>query len=504
MTAQPVLQPVVQPVLQPVARTTSSAPSGAPRVLSIAGTDPTGGAGIQADLKTVGALGGYGMAVVTALVAQNTRGVRSVHPCPPQFLREQLDAVSDDVTIDAVKTGMLHSTPLVRVVEDWLDRTRPSVVVLDPVAVATSGHRLLDADAEDAVRALCQRADLVTPNLPELAVLVGEEPAGEWERALDQAQRLAASAGTTVLLKGGHLAGDLCPDALVTPDAVVEVAGRRIASRSTHGTGCSLSSAMAVLAASGWTWHDALVRAKSWLAGAIEHGEALQVGGGHGPVDHFHELRPALPTASWSAAAWQEVAGLRAAVDACAFVTGLASGDLDRATFHWYLAQDALYLREYSRSLAVASSLAPTAEEQVFWARGAAEALAVESELHRSHVGEALPDPAPATTAYTDHLHASVAGRSYAEAVAALLPCYWVYSDVGERLAAANHPGHPYADWLATYADPAFTASTRTAIAFADRAARAASPAERERMGRAFAVSVRHELAFFCAPLSRV
>jgi len=487
-----------------VTTTSATVPPSAPRVLSIAGTDPTGGAGIQADLKTVGALGGYGMAVVTALVAQNTRGVRSVRACPPEFLREQLDAVSDDVVVDAVKTGMLHSAPLVAVVDEWLARTRPPAVVLDPVVVSTSGHRLLDAEAEEAVRALCRRADLVTPNLPELAVLVGEEPARDWEHALDQARQLADAAGTTVLVKGGHLDGDLCPDALVSADGVLQVPGRRVASRSTHGTGCSLSSAMAVLAASGWRWHEALVRAKGWLAGAIEHGEALRVGSGHGPVDHFHELRPALPTASWSAAVWGEVAALREEVDGCAFVTALARGDLDREAFHRYLAQDALYLGEYSRALAVASSLAPAAEEQVFWARSAADALAVEAELHRSRVGDHLPDPAPVTTAYTDHLLAASSRGSYPELVAALLPCFWLYSDVGQRLAAAGHDAHPYRDWLATYADPAFTASTRTAVAVADRAARTASPLERERMRVAFTASVRHELAFFCAPLDGV
>lgn len=263
-----------------------------PRVLSVAGTDPSGGAGIQADLKTVGALGGYGMAVTTALVAQNTCGVRSVHVPPPQFLREQLDAVSDDVVVDAVKIGMLHSAALVAVVDDWLDRVRPPVVVLDPVMVATSGDRLLDAEAVAAVRALCRRVHLVTPNVPELAVLVDAAPARTWEEAVAQARALARATGTAVLLKGGHLAGPTCSDAVVDAEGVVgRVDGPRSGSTSTHGTGCSLSAAMAVLAGGGASWVDALARTKPWLAAAIEAGAALEVGQGRGPVDHFHETR---------------------------------------------------------------------------------------------------------------------------------------------------------------------------------------------------------------------
>lgn len=262
-----------------------------PRVLSIAGSDPSGGAGIQADLKTIGALGGYGMAVLTALTAQNTRGVRAVHIPPADFLAAQLRAVSDDIVIDAVKLGMLHSTPLIETVGEWLDATRPPIVVLDPVMVATSGDRLLDRRAEAAVRRLCERADLVTPNVPELAVLTGGTPAYDWDEAVDQARRLAATTDAAVLLKGGHLPGPTTRDAIVTGDEVRAVTGRRLDSTSTHGTGCSLSSAMATLAASGLDWLGALRRAKSWLTGAIEHGADLQVGGGHGPIDHFHERR---------------------------------------------------------------------------------------------------------------------------------------------------------------------------------------------------------------------
>lgn len=276
-----------------------------PRVLSIAGTDPTGGAGIQADLKSIAALGGYGMAVVTSLVSQNTRGVRSVHTPPAQFLREQLAAVSDDVVIDAVKIGMLGDLPTVAVVQEWLDRIRPQVVVLDPVIVATSGDRLLDTDAETALRELVGRTHLVTPNLPELAALVNGPTATGWPEALEQAKALSSDTGAVVLVKGGHLDTGSSPDALVDTSGqlggpgggqVFEVVAPRVDTKNTHGTGCSLSSGIATSMARTGTWTGALTETKSWLHDALLHADELEVGEGNGPIHHFHRLwqqRPA-------------------------------------------------------------------------------------------------------------------------------------------------------------------------------------------------------------------
>lgn len=476
-----------------------------PRVLSIAGTDPTGGAGIQADLKSIAALGGYGMAVVTALVAQNTRGVREVHVPPVAFLDAQLRAVSDDVEIDAAKIGMLGSAEVTAVVAAWLDEVRPAIVVLDPVMVATSGDRLLDADAEDAVRDLCRHADLVTPNLPELAVLVAAPVATSWDEAVAQARTLAERAGTAVLLKGGHLAGPESPDAVVDAAGVVHlVPGRRVDTPHTHGTGCSLSSAMATLAAHGLDWPAALARAKRWLTGALENAEALRVGHGNGPIDHFHEVRPFLDLdASWTAERWAATAAVRDDVDRCEFVRGLASGDLDRGAFAWYLAQDLLYLREYARVLARAAALAPTTEEQRFWAAASVSCLAEEAALHESHVDATGLAPAPDTVAYTDHLHAVSAAGSYAVLVAAVLPCFTLSTDIGARWRGTFDPDHPYADWLTAYGDEAFAASSAEGSRIADAAARVASPAVRAAMAAAFDRSMALELAFFEAPLRR-
>ncbi|MBB5639459.1 bifunctional hydroxymethylpyrimidine kinase/phosphomethylpyrimidine kinase [Cryobacterium roopkundense] len=268
-----------------------------PRVLSIAGTDPTGGAGIQADLKSVSANGGYGMAVVTALVAQNTRGVRSVHLPPVSFLREQLDAVSDDVVIDAVKIGMLSNQAVIDEVSGWLRRVRPPIVVLDPVMVATSGDRLLDEPAEAALRGLLSLAHLVTPNLPELAVLAERPEAPTWPEALAQALTVSAAHSVIVLVKGGHLAGDASPDALVDASGslsggrtVIEMSVDRVPTRNTHGTGCSLSSAIATQQVLLGDWEQALTVCKAWLTASLRHADELEVGRGNGPINHFATL----------------------------------------------------------------------------------------------------------------------------------------------------------------------------------------------------------------------
>lgn len=482
-----------------------------PRVLSIAGTDPAGGAGIHADLKAIAANGGYGMAAVTALVAQNTEGVRSVHRPPAAFLAEQLDAVSDDVGIDAVKIGMLADAELIGVVADWLDRVRPPVVVIDPVMVATSGDRLLAAAAEDALRGILGRADLVTPNLQELAVLARAPLAADWATALEQARGLAREHDVTVLAKGGHLAGRLAPDALVDPaGGVVELVAEGIETANTHGTGCSLSSALAALRPRTDGWPAALELAKAWLGESIRHGAELEVGRGNGPVHHLAGLwerggivtrpTPAELEREWRAG----IAGTLAEIEAAPFVRGLADGTLAEPAFLRYLAQDAVYLADYARALAEASRLAPGPAAQAFWARSAAECLDAEAELHRGRLaGAALTArPDAATTAYLDHLLASAARGDYGVLVAAVLPCFAIYAELGERFAGALRPGHPYGDWIAEYsAEPFLTANRRALDLLFDEAVRA-TPERRARMREAFEASARHELAFFEAPLA--
>ncbi|TFB67627.1 bifunctional hydroxymethylpyrimidine kinase/phosphomethylpyrimidine kinase [Cryobacterium sp. Hz9] len=491
-----------------------------PRILSIAGTDPTGGAGIQADLKSIAANGGYGMAVVSALVAQNTLGVRSVHIPPVAFLRQQLSAVSDDVTIDAVKIGMLADLDVINEVRSWLDVCRPPIVVLDPVMVTTSGDRLLDPSAEQALRDLIPLVDLVTPNVPELAVLLAEPPAADWAEAVAQGRRLSARAGVTVLVKGGHFDDTTCPDALVNTQglmahSVVEFTAPRIITKNTHGTGCSLSSAMATVQARTGNWTQSLAEVKDWLQDALTYADDLEVGRGNGPIHHFHRLfseasaasaAPADP-APFSSTLWRDVELIRLQIFDLPFITDLSSGALAEEDFSYYLAQDALYLATYARVLAHASELAPTVSAQRFLADSAARCRDVESELHRSWLRQ-QPDPdeaGPVTTGYLDHLLATSEAGNYAVLLAALLPCFWLYSDVGDRLHAeflsrTEEAAHPYAAWLETYSDEEFAAATRQAIALTDDVAATVSESECAAMRQAFTTSARFELDFFDAP----
>lgn len=264
-----------------------------PNVLSIAGSDPSGGAGIQADLKAISANRGYAMAALTALTAQNTCGVSGVHLVPPGFVVAQIDAVFADIRVDAVKVGMIATAGIAMAVADALARHAPPVVVLDPVMVAKGGASLLAAEAVEAVRArLLPLATVVTPNLPELAALLGEAEADTRAAMARQAARLMALGPKAVLAKGGHLPGAASPDALVTPEGVAWLDGPRHATSNTHGTGCTLSAALATLLARGLPLPAAARAAKDHVAGAIAASGRLTVGHGHGPTHHFHALWP--------------------------------------------------------------------------------------------------------------------------------------------------------------------------------------------------------------------
>ena len=262
-----------------------------PTALTIAGSDSGGGAGIQADLKTFAALGVYGTSAITAITAQNTRGVFAVAPVDAATVAAQIAAVRDDIPPDAIKIGMLGAPDIVDTVAAALEGY-DGPVVLDPVMVAKSGDALLSRDAETALIArLLPRADLLTPNLPEAARLLGCAPARVMAEAQAQGRALLELGARAVLMKGGHADGPDCIDILVTASGAVEMAQPRLATRNTHGTGCTLSSAIAAELAKGAGLEAAVRRAQSWLHGAIRAADAMAIGAGHGPVDHFHEVR---------------------------------------------------------------------------------------------------------------------------------------------------------------------------------------------------------------------
>lgn len=262
-----------------------------PIALTIAGTDPTGGAGVQADLKTFSAFRVYGASVMTALVAQNTRGVTAIHDVPVDFIRAQLDSVFDDLDVAAVKIGMLSQPQVIHAVAEEIRRREVTKLVVDPVMVAASGDRLL---AEDAVSALRERlvplAQVITPNLPEAAALLDERAAESEDEMIVQGQRLLALGCQAVLVKGGHSSGAESVDVLIDAEGVSRFPARRIDTQNTHGTGCTLSSAIAAGLAFGQDLKQAVAEAKAYISGAIAASDDLRIGHGHGPVHHYHRM----------------------------------------------------------------------------------------------------------------------------------------------------------------------------------------------------------------------
>jgi hydroxymethylpyrimidine/phosphomethylpyrimidine kinase len=267
----------------------SYAKASPPIAVTIAGSDSSGGAGIQADLKTFAALGVYGASVITALTAQNTREVTAVHAPPPRFVRQQIDAVYSDLEAAATKIGLLPDARLVAAVADGLHRWHARNIVLDPVMISSSGRRLASPEAVEAVRSLLfPLAHLLTPNLAEAAALLGENVASDEAAMTRQGERIIGLGARAVLVKGGHAGGAQSVDLLVDASGVTRFPARRIATTNTHGTGCTLSSAIAAHLAKGLDLRRAVSRAKAYLTEAIANADRLKVGTGAGPLHHFY------------------------------------------------------------------------------------------------------------------------------------------------------------------------------------------------------------------------
>ncbi len=262
------------------------------RVLTIAGSDSGGGAGIQADIKSISACGCYASSAITAITAQNTMGVKDIHPLPSTILKSQIEAVLDDIGADAIKIGMLHSTEIIQVVADCLNKFKVQNVVLDPVMVATSGDKLLLDEAIDHLKtALFPKVRIMTPNLPEAEILLGRKIDGQSEfRSVSK--ELAETYQVSVLLKAGHIDDAYLIDILYDFENKIHIdlASKRVPSKNTHGTGCSLSSALAAFLAKGYKLSEAAQKAKEFIHGAIETGAEYEIGNGHGPVHHFHKF----------------------------------------------------------------------------------------------------------------------------------------------------------------------------------------------------------------------
>ena len=274
------------------------AASNVPIALTIAGSDSSGGAGIQADLKTFTAFGVYGASVITALTAQNTMGVQGVSAVPPDFVAAQMTSVFSDLDVRAVKTGMLATSEIIAAVAAGLDSAPNIPLVVDPVMVATSGDPLLQPNAVAAFKSmLFPRAALITPNLPEAARLLDTTLARNESEARDQLLALGRLGAKAVLLKGGHGESSEAIDLLLISGTIRRFAHPRIATKNTHGTGCTLSAAIAAMIALGADLETAVARAKTYVHQAIEAARLHTVGRGHGPVDHLYAIRKAAPPA---------------------------------------------------------------------------------------------------------------------------------------------------------------------------------------------------------------
>lgn len=262
-----------------------------PIALTIAGSDSGGGAGIQADIKTFSALGVFGTSAIASLTAQNTLGVQGVLPIPPEFVQQQIHSVVSDIDVAAIKTGMLATADIIAAVAETLAAYPQIPLVLDPVMVATSGDRLL---AEDAIQTLIKKllplATLVTPNLHEAAVLLGAPVATDLEQMQLQGEQILALGARAVLMKGGHGAGEMATDLLITAAGTKAFAAPRLATKNTHGTGCTLASAIAAGLAKQLSLSEAVQQAKDYLHQALVHSGQLHIGQGAGPVHHFYKF----------------------------------------------------------------------------------------------------------------------------------------------------------------------------------------------------------------------
>lgn len=257
-----------------------------PHILTIAGSDPSGGAGIQADLKTFSALGCYGMSVITALTAQNTTGVTAIHEVPPLFVRDQIDAIFSDIRVDAVKIGMAGSVKTIEVIAQTLLEYKPAYVVLDPVMVSQSGNQLISDDAIKALKKyLLPLADIVTPNIPEATILIGKTPSSLEEAA----QQILSTGASAVLVKGGHGKGENSNDLYMDRYQTLSLNEKRIKTENNHGTGCTLSAAIACYLAKGLPEAPACQAAKKYITAALKHADRLSIGKGAGPVHHFYD-----------------------------------------------------------------------------------------------------------------------------------------------------------------------------------------------------------------------
>jgi len=504
-----------------------------PRVLSIAGSDSGGGAGIQADLKTFVANGVYGMTAICALTAQNTQGVHGIEAVPPAFISAQIDACIGDIGVNAVKTGMLATSEVICTVVDALDRHSVQNIVADPVMVAANGDKLLHPGAIDTLKTrLIPIATIVTPNILEAKALTDIQI-----NTLDDAEAAAKSihslGAKAVLVKGGSKFNTISDgstdnysiDVFFDGTSMQRLSAPLVATSNTHGTGCTLSSAIAAHLAQGKSLLESVRAAKKYITEALQKSVSLSIGKGlHGPLNHGYMIAGA----NWSVVGAAPVeassqpyrvpsfaqgcksaaAGAFNASFSHPFVIALRDGTLDPEKFKFYQMQDARYLEALADVASMISTRCIEPESKAWWIDAAKLALVVETSLHAGY-GQKLDYTAddirnvqltPNNAAYQNHMVNCAQRGTLVEAIAAFCPCPWLYADLGKHLLkqlGGIPDDHPYADWLRTYSGDSFDAYLDTLLAQLQNCADAVDDCTRQRATEAFCMSCRYEWMFW-------
>ena len=450
--------------------------------LTIAGSDSSGGAGIQADIKAMTMNGVYAMSAVTALTAQNTTGVTAIQESAPEFLRAQIDAVFTDIFPDAVKIGMVASSPLIQTISEALRFYGAKNIVVDPVMVSTSGSKLI---SDDAVKTLADEllplAAVATPNIPEAEILSGMKIT-DADGMMRAAEKINSVFGCNVLLKGGHAVND-ADDLLCTgSESFRWFKGKRIDTRNTHGTGCTLSSAIAANLAKGYALDEAVSLAKEYISGAL--GSMLDLGKGCGPMNHSFNLtgkfaeKPDIRKILMASVAdiWPEY-------NNHPFVKGIETGTLDPEKFRRYIIQDYHYLNEYSKVFALGVAKAKSLETMRLFS-GVIEAIAnVEMNIHKGYMGRlgVTQEELDSTKrelpnlSYTSYMLRVAYEEGEPEILAAILSCALSYEDIAKKI-VQNNPGSVnhelYGTWIKTYSGEEYCGLNDVLVSYLERSAK--------------------------------
>ncbi len=474
--------------------------------LTIAGSDSSGGAGIQADIKAMTMNGVFAMSAVTALTAQNTLGVTGIMEVTPEFLRQQIDAVFSDIFPDAVKIGMVSSSGLIHEIAEALKHYDARNIVVDPVMVSTSGARLIN---ENAVSSLAEEllplAVIATPNIPEAEILSGMKIAGR-EDMENAGRKISASYGCAVLVKGGHAVND-ADDILCDGENLTWFHGKRIDTRNTHGTGCTLSSAIAANLAKGFPMNEAVGRAKEYISGAL--GAMLDLGKGCGPMKHAFNLTGKFAEKrDIRAFLMASVSDIWPEYNDHSFVKGLETGTLNPQKFRRYIIQDYHYLNEYSKVFALGIAKTKSLETAKLFT-SVIEAIAnVEMNIHKGYMGRLgvtqeeidVTGRKLANLSYTSYMLRVAYEEGEAEILAAILSCALSYEDIAKNIvknnpASVNH--ELYGTWIRTYSGEEYCGLNDILVSFLENACEGYSNEQMKHLAEIFRACSEYEMGFW-------